>query len=150
MILENKTKSINNIGHTNSTDQLQIMSEIPYEHTPLKSTTATAYNGAGGKLFTLEAEGQWQFNGSDVQATFGDGDFKRHFWGSTLNIDVVNRGSERPLFIGGYKYSEIYTKAYVESVFGIRWAGIVYNSFNAEVYVGATQTGNIYGAAVAD
>jgi hypothetical protein len=54
-------------------------------------------------------------------------------------------GKERQITIGGYKYAEVYSRLYVESVIGMKWFGVVVDSYTAEVLVGSTQTGNTYG-----
>lgn len=119
---------------------------LPMESTNVESTKGISYNSAGGKLFEVQAEGQWSYNGTILNNTYADGYYQRFFWGSTLNITNINLGKVRNITQGSYKYSEVYSNVYVESVVGFRWAGLVLNSSVCEAYVGATPNGSTYGS----
>lgn len=116
-----------------------------WQITDEERTTGVAYNAVGGKLFTVWAEGQFRYNGSDVEHLNSDGDWNRHFWGSLLTIEDRGLGEERYEYTGGYKYAEVYSRLYFEAGFGVRWAQITFNSGTVEVEVGSTVNGNIYG-----
>jgi hypothetical protein len=119
---------------------------IPYEYTKKERTTGIAYNSVGSKLFYVWAEGQFQFNGTTVSPISRDGDYGRYTAGSTINLEERARGSARTVAVENYKYSEIYTDVYFESVIGVRWVGLVLKSGTVEAYVGASQYGNMYGS----
>jgi uncharacterized protein YoxC len=115
--------------------------------TPWDSTVAVCYSTLGVKLFTLAAEGQFSYTGYEVSVYSGDGWYNRHFWGATMSLTNRGMGKSRNVSTGGYQYSEIYSQLGVEAVFGFRWAGIPLNSTTAEVYIGSTVNGNLYGGA---
>lgn len=140
-ILENKTlpnkESIQNENSALAT----------WQYTRTERTTGVAYNALGLKMFTLWAEGSFKYNGSDVDHVNADGDWQRHFWGSTLDITTRALGSKRFEYVEGYKYAEVYSRLYFEAGFGIRWAQLTFNSGTVEVEVGSTVSGNLYGSA---
>ncbi|MBJ6362471.1 hypothetical protein ACFOQM_14490 [Paenibacillus sp. GCM10012307] len=128
-----------------------IVQNVPlntWNNTSTSTTTGIGYNALGFKLFTLTASGSFRYNGSDVQTLNSDGNWERHFWGSTLDISERALGASRTIHIGNYKYAEVYSRLYFEGGIGVRWAQFVLNSATVEVNVGSTVTGNLYGAAV--
>lgn len=116
-----------------------------WKTTKTERSTGIAYNGVGGKMFTIWAEGNFQYDGKTAKHNNSDGNFERHFWGSTLDLEKKAEGKERTVRVENYSYPEVYTRVYFESQFGIRWAGITMNSGTVEAYVGGTFAGNVYG-----
>ncbi|MCY8946219.1 hypothetical protein [Bacillus atrophaeus] len=134
-IVEQKTISKSN-GSNDATIQLTTKTE---------RTTGIAYGTTGTKLFTLWAEGKFSYDGKKVSTVAKDGDYKRHLSGTALLITVRNLGKDRDASHGGYAYREVYSRIYVETIIGFKWAGVVLNSANVEAYVGSTAKGSIYG-----
>ncbi|WP_342615287.1 hypothetical protein [Peribacillus frigoritolerans] len=115
--------------------------------TKKERTTGIAYNAFGGKMFTLWAQGSFNYNGKSVSVATQDGDYNRHFWGSTLNITKPTLGKARKEVVGSQTYSEVYSRLYYEAVFGIKWAGVTMKSGTVETYVGGSKSGHLYGSA---
>ncbi|MDU5143351.1 MAG: hypothetical protein E6230_14320 [Paenibacillus dendritiformis] len=116
-----------------------------WKTTRTERSTGIAYNALGGKMFTIWAEGNFQYDGKTAKHNNSDGNSERHFWGSTLVLEKKAEGKERTVRVENYSYPEVYTRVYFESQFGIRWAGITMNSGTVEAYVGGTFAGNVYG-----
>lgn len=140
MILDDSVKSTPPALDLNINNQLAAM-----KTTKTKRTTGIAYNGLGLKMFTIWAEGNFQYNGKSAKHANADGDVKRHFWGSTLVLNNRAIGAKRTVTVGSYKYPEVYTRVYFEAQFGIRWAGITMKSGTVEAYVGSSHIGSLYG-----
>lgn len=117
-------------------------------NTRIQRNTGIAYNASGGKMFTIWAEGQFKYDGKKVSAIHNDGNWQRHFWGSTLYTDSRGMGKIRSYSLEEYNYCEVYSRLYYESTWGIRWAGIALSSDIVEIFVGSTANGSIYGGAV--
>lgn len=113
--------------------------------TAIERTTGIAYNAVGSKMFTLWSEGGFKYNGSNVVSQNIDGDFQRHFWGSTLNLIPETMPKTRAISIEGYKYVEIYSRLRYEAGIGIRWASITLKSGTIETIVGCGVNGSVYG-----
>ncbi|CAN2247494.1 hypothetical protein [Bacillus vallismortis] len=133
-ILEQKTLS----GSPKSDANVQGM-------TKTERSTGIAIGLGGQKLFTLWAEGRFNYDGKKVTASYKDGDYKRHMFGTALAISPRVLGQDRDASHGGYAYREVYSRIYVESIIGFKWAGIVLNSALVEAYIGSTAQGSIYG-----
>lgn len=108
--------------------------------------TASAYNSLGFKMYDLWVSGAFLYNSSDVKPVNNDGGFSRAFWGSTINVEDKGMGKTRDTYTQGIKYSEIYSRLYTESVFGIKWAGLTLDSNTVEIYIGGSKEGGIYGS----
>ncbi|MDT0163580.1 hypothetical protein [Bacillus sp. AG4(2022)] len=135
------------IANAGANDGLIGTNALPWEYTDTERTTGIAYNAYGGKLFHVWAEGQFKYNGTSVQVQTGTGSYGRYALGSTITLERrVNGGSRFPA-VGSETYAEVYTQTYFESVYGIRWAGLVLKSGTCEVYVGASKMGHMYGSA---
>lgn len=136
------------VVETNNSDSSTLSS---WRYTDKERTTGIAYNADGFAMFSVWAEGQFQYNGSDVGHANSDGDWNRYLAGSTLNIEERKLGETRFEYLQDgntqYKYAEVYSRLYYEAGFGIRWAQITLSSGTVEVYVGSTVSGNIYGGA---
>ncbi|WP_252188235.1 hypothetical protein [Bacillus halotolerans] len=63
-----------------------------------------------------------------VFANYKDGDYKRHMAGTALAISPRALGQDRDASHRGYAYREVYSRIYLESIIGFKWAGIVLNS----------------------
>ncbi|ARW37817.1 MULTISPECIES: hypothetical protein [Bacillus] len=113
--------------------------------TRTERTTGIGYGTNGAKLFTLWAEGRFEYNGKKVSVAQKDGDYNKHFGGSGLDISVRKLGAERDASYGGYAYREVYSRIYVESVVGFKWLGVIINSKTVEAYIGAGANGAVYG-----
>ena len=125
-------------------NEIQLLSTQKY--TSIQRTTGVSYSSVGTKLFTLWAEASFKYNGSSVASENIDGDWGRHFWGSTMNITApAQLVKTRTVSLEGYKYAEVYTRLAVEAGFGFRWASLVLTSATVEAYVGSTVNGNVYG-----
>lgn len=116
--------------------------------TKKRKTTGVCYNSLGLKMFTLWAQGSFYYSGKTVSVATRDGDFQRHFWGSTLSTSVRALGKARNEVVGKEQYAEVYSRVYYESLIGLKWAGVVAKSGTVETYVGASKSGGMYGAAV--
>ncbi|MBT2649149.1 hypothetical protein J7E52_20975 [Bacillus sp. ISL-34] len=144
-ILETKTIDENNNALSNSSKIGALASA--QKVTKKERTTGIAYNAFGGKMFTLWAQGSFNYNGKSVSVATQDGDYNRHFWGSTLNITKPTLGKARKEVVGSQTYSEVYSRLYYEAVFGIKWAGVTMKSGTVETYVGGSKNGHLYGSA---
>lgn len=138
MILDDSVRPTPDLNKNNN--QLAAM-----KTTKTKRTTGIAYNGLGLKMFTIWAEGNFQYDGKTAKHANADGNVQRHFWGSTLVLNNRAIGAKRTVTIGGYKYPEVYTRVYFEAQFGLRWAGITMKSGTVEAYVGSSHIGSLYG-----
>ncbi|MBA4493261.1 hypothetical protein ACFO25_06695 [Paenactinomyces guangxiensis] len=116
--------------------------------TGVRSTLCVATNGYGAKMFDLSAIGNFWYNGSSSSITSHDGLFHRYFWGSSLTISNVSTGNMRTVYTGGYRYSEVYSRAYVETTIPLEWGNIVVGSGTYEASVGVTVSGNVYGRCI--
>lgn len=58
--------------------------------------------------------------------------------GTALAISPRVLGQDRDASHGGYAYREVYSRIYVESIVGFKWAGIVLNSALVEAFIGST------------
>ncbi len=145
VILQQKTEEENKELSKIQTSQITMAAASGPRITSIESTTGIGYSAAGGKMYTLQAEGQFSYTGSDVNVYYGDGYWQRHLWGSTLSISDRGMGKSKKYNTGGYTYAEVYSRLYVEAQYGFRWAGITMNSNTVEAYVGSTVTGNLYG-----
>lgn len=127
------------------------LTDSPDSHASVQGTTKTerttgvAYGLGGPKLFTLWAEGRFKYDGKKVSATYKDGDYQRHPLGTALAISPRALGQDRDASHGGYAYREVYSRIYVESIVGFKWAGIVLNSALVEAFIGSTAKGSVYG-----
>lgn len=135
-ILEQKTISASNDSDDQASAKLSTKTE---------RTTGVAYGTNGAKLFTLWAEGRFNYDGKKVSVAQKDGDYNKHFAGSGLDIAVRKLGAERDASYGGYAYREVYSRIYVESVIGFKWLGVIINSKTVETYIGAGANGSVYG-----
>ncbi|MCG5253226.1 hypothetical protein [Brevibacillus agri] len=143
-VLEVRTVSSNAENQRTSLVQPRALT---WEYTDTKRTTGIGYNAQGNKMFTLWAEGSFKYNGKSVEVDTADGDYSRHFWGSTLELTPRKLGEKRTTRVEGYTYAEVYSRLYFEAGFGIRWAQITFNSGSCETLVGSTVDGNMYGTA---
>lgn len=123
----------------------QVMAVAAWKTTRTERTTGIAYNAFGFKMFTIWAEGNFQYNGTSARHADADGNVQRHVWGSTLVMENRAVGAKRTVTVGSYKYPEVYTRVYFEASLGIRWAGVTMTSATVEAYVGGSQTGSVYG-----
>ncbi|GIN25554.1 hypothetical protein NSQ93_22605 [Bacillus sp. FSL W8-0445] len=143
-VLLGETGDINIIEQKSSPSSQSKRNKIALA-TGKERTTGVGYGLGGAKLFTVWAEGNFSYNGKKVSVISKDGDYSKHFWGSTLTLTSKGMGKERDASIGKYKYKEVYSRLLVESIAGFKWGGVVLRTKTVEVYVGSTVNGNIYG-----
>ncbi|TYS31746.1 hypothetical protein [Bacillus pumilus] len=112
-----------------------------------KSVTIAYAVVGGGKIFTLWAEGRFDYNKKKktVKVVHKDGDVNRHFSGTVFSITPRALGEARDASHGGYVYKEVFSRVYVEGILGFKWAGVVVNSGTFEVFVGSGSNGAVYG-----
>lgn len=118
-----------------------------WKTTKTERNTASTFNAIGTKMFTMWAEGNFQYDGKSAKHANYDGDIQRFTSGSNLVLEKKAEGKTRTNVVDTYKYPEVYTRAYFESSFGIKWLGITMKSATVETYVGASHIGSLYGGA---
>ncbi|MFE4571408.1 hypothetical protein [Paenibacillus chitinolyticus] len=101
-----------------------------------------AVNAIGLTTLTMYTKGEFSFErGVKAKATYGEGDYGRTFWGSSINVTNMEFGKFYEDPESGY--AEVYSKMHVDSMFGFKGLGLVLNSDTVRIHVGCSLIGAI-------